>query len=315
MRALVADLGTTLVFGSTGLLGSAFLRRLSCVGWSSADGDLRHRAVVEAAFARHHPRTVILCAAVVDGVGAQSKDPMRFVTDNLVMGTYLLEQAALRAESTRVLFVSSSTVYPESLTGAAADESWPLAPHPHYQGVGGVKVYLEGLCDFYHRKYGLDVRIIRPTAIYGPGDRSSHVIPDLLRRAEAGEDPLTVWGRPDTVRDFVFVDDVVDAGLAVLEHGAAGEVYNVGSGVPTTIAELAEAVLVATRGLDWVVSREERAAPLTVYDVSKPIAIARREVSIERAARRLGWAPKVPLAEGLKRTVAWMRRAKMEATS
>lgn len=318
-----------MVTGASGLLGSAVVRaceaeRFDVVGSSRAGilGATGHGDLCDALIAANHiaiakPDVVVHCAAKVAGVAEARKDPAAFVTDNLVMSARLFEACAkakgANGRSPLLVFVSSSTVYPERFTATdlrdyMAHEGWPLAPHALYQGVGGVKVYLESLLDFYAEKYGLRSCVVRPTAIYGPGDRSSHVIPDLLRRAEAGEDPLTVWGSPDTVRDFVYVDDVARGILATIEQ--PGCIVNLGSGVGTTVRELAETVLATVRGVEWLAGREDRStAPLLLFDQSKPQAIPVRRVSIEHAKKILGWEPRVSLAEGLRETLIWMRRA------
>lgn len=294
-----------LITGARGLLGSAFERKLSgdCVGVKHL--DLTWADNCEKVLSANRPAVVIHCAAKIGGIAEQQADPSMPVTLNLVLTAKLFEACAKADPQPKVLFVSSSTVYPAC--DWPVDESVLPDPAPCYQGVGGVKAYLESLARFYFDKFNLDVRIIRPTAIYGPGDRSSHVIPDLLRRAMVKEDPLVVWGDPGTVRDFVYVDDVVEAGLAALERGQPRRPYNVGSGAPITIAGLANAVIVAVRGLDWVVGREESSAPLLAFDATKPQAVSVRQVNVNRSKVELGWMAKTSLSEGLRQTVAWMR--------
>ena len=253
--------------GATGLLGSA----VACLAEEhghevvrahsngitgvTSHGDLCVDAdnIVRCA---KNPDVVIHCAAKVAGVKTAAADPAAFVTDNLVGGARLSEACAKAKPQPLLVFVSSSTVYPIRVgptwdtrvtppidISDIATESWPLAPHPIYQGVGGVKVYLEQLLDFYEAKYGLKSCVVRPTAMYGPGDRSDHVIPDLIRRALGGEMPLKVWGDLTTIRDFVYVDDVARGVLkATLQPGC---IVNLGSGTKTTILELADTVIAA----------------------------------------------------------------------
>ena len=326
-----------LVTGASGLLGAAVCRQLykqgvpyfAHLGSGSgsptkrvpadvrehatlkAAGDLCNREHVEGLFKLSlpihvelpHITGVIHCAARISGIAGQKADPSYAVTDNLCMTARLLEAAAKAGLKDtdghwgRFVFVSSSTVYPSR--GRPMHEDDDLGPDACYEGVGNMKIYCEQLPRFYRNKFGLCYSAVRPTAVYGVGDWSNHVIPDLLRRALAGETPLKVWGGISTIRDFVYVDDVAEACVRAAKgpdrEGAAGP-FNVGSGQKTTILDLARAVLHACdRSGDAVLS------------VDGPEAIPYRQVSIARAATGLGWSPQVTLEEGLRRTAEWMK--------
>mgnify|MGYP001583112879 CR=1 FL=1 len=310
-----------LVLGATGLIGSAVVRRLTAdghevLGLSSRDGDLRVPGIAAHFIDTAYADVVVHCAARIGGIAAQKADPSAAVLDNLVMGAQVIDACA-KAKSpscsgTKLVFISSSTVYPMRIGDdgegnpcyMTAKEDWPRIPEPLYRGVGGVKVYLESLIDFYTDSFGLQSVILRPTAGSGPGERADHVIPDLIRRALAHEDPLVVWGDPYTVRDFVYVDDVASAVAGVVTKPQLPGPFNVGSGERTTIRHLAQTILATIRGAQWVTAREDNSSvgPI-LYDTTKPTAIPFRAVSIERARLVLNWKPEVMLEEGIRRTV------------
>lgn len=319
-----------LVTGGTGLVGSAVMRRLATAGVEAvaasssgiknftAHGDLRVPGIADQLLTITKPDAVVHCAARLGGVAWQRANPAGPITDSLVMAVNVFEAAA-RARA-YLVFLSSSVVYPVPSNVYPASEGWEPSPEPQYRGVGGMKVYLESLLAYYVVAFpGFHYTILRPTAVYGPGDRgfaddSGHVVPDLLRRADCGEVPLVVWGRPNIVRDFVYVDDVADAVYAalLLRKRVAEGIFNVGSGQKTTIGELAEKVMLAVHGMHRLVEMEDRyATGAVLFDASRPTSsLLYRQVSIERARAALDWFPAMSLDEGLKKTLAWWRAEK-----
>lgn len=279
----------TAVSGHGGLVGDTGL-------WAIAEDLTRSTRIVESV----RPEALVIAVGYAVGIAAQRAATPQVVTGTLLATTRLLDAAA-RSGVGRVLLISSTTVYPESdrpMMEAQGDPGWPLAPV--YEGVGAMKRYLESLARFHQARQGLPVAILRPGPVYGPWDNfdpvTGHVIPALLSRALARETPLTVWGTGDEVREFVYIDDVVRAGLLALAAAPSGP-FNVGSGESVTIAGLAAAVLRAVGRPDTPV----------VFDPARPVAIPTRRLDSRRIATALGFTPAVRLDEGLVRTVRWIR--------
>ena len=243
---------------------------------------------------------VFLCAANSTGAAVTNANPAVHVTPNLLINAHVLE-AASEAKVNGLLYVSSTTVYPPVAYAVREDEGFSGEPYDLYFGVGWMKRYTEKLAEFFHRRYGLPVALVRPTAVYGPYDKfdhaTSHVLPALIRRALEGEDPFVVWGDGTAVRDFVYATDVTRGLLAALGRAADCQPINLGSGQAATVRECVELILKLT---GWKGSK-------VVYDPSKPNAIPYRQVDITRARERLGYRPQVSLEEGLRCTIDWYK--------
>jgi len=242
---------------------------------------------------------VILCAANTSGAAMMAKNPIAHVTTNLLINSQVLEAACL-AKVERLLFVSSTTVYPAVNYPVTEAEGFTGEPHSSYFGVGWMKRYIEKLAEFYYQRYGLKIAIIRPTNIYGPYDKfdfeTSHVLPALIRRAVEKQNPFEVWGDGSAVRDFIYVSDLVEALLLTLENYAECQPLNIGSGQPVTIKESVELILKLTGDH----------AP-AIYDASKPTTIPLRIVDLTKAETILGFKPQVSLEAGLRKTIDWYR--------
>ncbi len=305
-----------LVTGATGLIGSHVVDELRRRGARLRATVHRREPAV-----RHHDveyvladltepaasgelvagvQVAILCAANTSGAAVMASNPVAHVTTNLMINAHLLEAAA-NAGLERLLFVSSTTVYPAVAHDVREDEAFVGDPHESYFGVGWMKRYIEKLATFYHRHYGLPIAVIRPTNVYGPGDKfdfaTSHVLPALIRRAVERQQPFEVWGDGRAVRDFIYVDDLVDGLLRATERITDGSPVNLGSGQPVTIREAVEAVLRVAGHAD---------ADLR-FDPSKPSTIPLRTIDLTRAEQVLGFRASVTLEEGLRRTVDWYR--------
>ncbi len=303
-----------LVAGGTGLVGAGLSLRLQALG---ADWRATHFSRA----APFHPerflhadlpdldacveatrgmQDLFICAAQTFGAKMMKERPTALVLPNLKINASLLEAARISGVE-RVLFISSSTVYPLVFHPIREDElDLNQPPFELYVGVGGMKRYIEQLCRFYASRYGMKIGIIRPTNIYGPWDKfeddKSHVLPALIKRALAREDPYVVWGTGNTVRDFVFVDDFVEDVLGVLERYSVCDPINVSSGTTIRIREAVEVILKVTGH-----------AAKPVFDATKPEAIPFRTLSTIKYESLFGRPARTTFAEGIAKTVAWYR--------
>jgi GDP-L-fucose synthase len=295
------------VAGHRGLAGSAIVRALRRRGdvdlilRTRQELDLLDQAAVMAFFARERPEQVYLAAAKVGGILANNVQRGAFLYENLIIAATIIE-AARRHGTAKLLFLGSSCIYPRLCPQPMREEhllSGPLEQtnEPYaIAKIAGVK-----LVESYNRQYGTAYLSAMPTNLYGPGDNydleTSHVLPALIRKfheaKRAGNAPVDLWGSGAPLREFLYVDDLADACLFLMERCAAGEapmdLYNVGSGQETSIADLARLIqgIVGHRGeIRW--------------DATKPDGTPRKLLDTGRLAAR-GWTARVPLAEGIRR--------------
>ena len=198
------------------------------------------------------------------------------------------------------LDLNSSTGYPDIRKPLKEEEFWTDEPHSKYYGYGWMRRYREKLMEHVSRFSDMKIALARGTAIYGPNDnfdlKTCHVVPALIKRVLSGEDPFEVWGSPDVVRDFLYVEDVVRAGLLVLEKGESMKPYNVGSGEAITVGDIVDAILKATGK-----------TPEVFYEASKPTTIPFRMVSTERLEQELGFEKQYTFEQGIAETVKWFK--------
>ncbi|MBC7907955.1 MAG: NAD-dependent epimerase/dehydratase family protein [Rhodospirillaceae bacterium] len=244
---------------------------------------------------------LIHAAGSVGAAGVAPQDALLGMGTNLNLTANLL-WAAWGAGISRALVFSSSTGYPAADHAMAEDEFWEGDVHPSYHGYGWMRRYVERLAEFTAQRSKLHVCIVRPGAIYGRHDnfdpRCGHVVPSLIRRAEARENPFEVWGTGDEVRDLLHVRDFVRGCLLALEKSGNCDPINIASGQGTSVRELVTRVLAASAH-----------RPDIVFDPSRPTAIPIRLMDIAKARRLLGFAPTISLADGLADTVQWFREA------
>lgn len=300
---------TFYVAGHRGLAGSAMVRRLQAAGFqtivgkTSGDLDLKNRDAVFDFFAETKPRYVMLAAAKVGGILANSTYPVDFLSDNLRIQTNVLD-AARQNDVERLLFLGSSCIYPKFAEQPIREEAL-LTGHLEPTNDAYAIAKIAGIIHIQavRRQYGLPWISAMPTNLYGPNDNfsssGSHVLPALIRRYDeavaSGASSVTNWGTGSPRREFLYVDDMADACFHLLEHYDGPEQVNVGSGTDSTIKEIAE--MVAS-----VVGYTGR----TEWDSTKPDGTPKKLLDVSKLAQS-GWTSKISLKEGLERTVAWYR--------
>lgn len=242
---------------------------------------------------------VFHCAAHTAGAHEMATNPVAQITPNVLMNSLLLEAAA-KNKVKKFIFISSSAIYPELDIPISEDKGFEGDPPGNYFGVGWMKRYAEKLAEFYFKQYGMEVTIIRPSNIYGPYSsfdlERAHVLPALIRRFLERQNPLEVWGTPDVVRDFIYVDDFIRGALLACEKLSGFDVCNIASGQLYTIGE-AVAIIQELTGYRGAIT----------YNSSKPMTIQQRQVDVTKASKLLGFSPEISFREGLKRTIEWYK--------
>jgi GDP-L-fucose synthase len=310
---LITPADRIFVAGHRGMAGSAICRALQRVGYSNlltasrAELDLLDPQAVQRWFGEHKPTVVVLAAAKVGGIQANSSYPADFLLDNLKIETNVIE-TAWRSGVRRLLFLGSSCIYPKFAEQPIREEALLTgALEPTNEWYAIAKIAGLKLCAALRCQHGFDAISLMPTNLYGPGDNyhptNSHVLPALIRRfheaAERGDAKVTCWGSGTPLREFLHVDDLGEACVFALEQWQPGhdelQHLNVGTGVDLSIRELAQAVAAAT-GFAGEIN----------WDSSKPDGTPRKQLDVSRLAA-LGWRARIPLAEGLASTVAEFR--------
>ncbi len=285
-----------LVLGHKGMVGRAVTRTLKAKGYNvmTFDADLRMQPEVSIVFS-HKYDYVFVCAAKVGGIMANSTNPVSFLYDNTMIALNVLT-AAHRAEVQNLMFLGSSCVYPKManqpikeeylLTGLleATNEAYAIAK------IAGLK-----LCDAFSKQYGRNYVAVMPTNLYGIGDKydlqNSHVLPALIHKAHLAKEErvfdLVVWGSGTPRREFMYVDDMADACVFLMESGYKDGLINIGVGKDVSIKELAELVCKVVRYEGEI-----------VFDTTKPDGTPRKLLDVSKLTA-LGWKPKTSLADGI----------------
>ena len=297
------------VAGHRGLVGSSVWRKLESAGFSrllgqtSAELDLREREAVFDFFAREKPTNVILAAAKVGGIAANSTFLVDFLSENLRIQVNVLD-AALAHGVERLLFLGSSCIYPK-LAPQPIKEEYLLTGHLDPTNDAYAIAKIAGILHVQaaRRQHGRSWISAMPTNLYGPGDnfspRGSHVLPALVRRydeAQSSAVPLVVnWGSGNPRREFLHVDDLASACLHLLDNYDGASHVNVGTGEDHTIREIAS-----------MVADEVGYTGETRWDTSKPDGTMQKLLDVSMI-RELGWRPTIGLREGIASTVSWYR--------
>ena len=295
------------VAGHQGLVGSAILRRLQDEGYrnlltrSRSELDLENQQGVNELFASEQPDYVVLAAAKVGGIYANSTYPAEFIRSNLVIQMNVIE-AAYNAGVRKLLFLGSSCIYPKHAEQPIREDALLQGPlEPTNEPYAVAKIAGIKMCQAYNRQYGTNFVSVMPTNLYGPNDNfdlmGSHVLPALIRKFHeakvSGQADVVVWGSGQVYREFLHVDDMADACVFVLKHYDGSEILNIGCGRDVTIAEVAQLVK-ETVGFEGAIT----------FDRTKPDGSPRKLLDVSRLFA-LGWRPRIGLREGLEETYAW----------
>lgn len=293
------------VAGGSKALGSAIIRAFAQAGLdclaSAREPDLRNQMAVDAFFEAERPDWVVYAAGKAGGIGLNRRAPAELILDNLLSATHVLH-AAHRSCVKKLLYLASSCVYPKDAAQPIREDSMYTGPlEPTNLAYASAKLAGLELCRAIRQQHGADFNIAVPTNYFGPGDdfspENSHVVGALMARMRAaraeGQPELSIWGTGQARREFLYVDDVADAAVFLMRGQSWDGPLNIGSGEAVSIAELAQ-MLKGVTGY----------AGQLVYDTSKPDGMPVKVLDSSRLAA-LGWAPKVPFAEGLSRTYDW----------
>lgn len=295
------------VAGHNGLVGSAIVDRLKKAGFNNivtrrfAELDLRNQKAVEDFFAKEKPEFVFLAAAKVGGIKANSDFKAEFAYDNLMIEANVIH-AAYKNNVKKLLFLGSSCIYPRNCPQPIKEEYLMTGALEKTNDAYAVaKIAGITLCQAYNTQYGTHYISCMPTNLYGPHDNfdleSSHVLPALLAKfitAKNQQAPnVTIWGTGTPFREFLYVDDLADAVLFLMQNYEGNEIVNVGTGVDVSIAQLAHAIkdIVGFKGA-------------LIFDPTKPDGTPRKLLNVDKI-HGLGWRAKTSLEDGIRKTLAW----------
>lgn len=298
------------VAGHRGLVGSAIMRCLEQNGYQNIitrthqEMDLRNQQVVQDFFTAEKPEYVFLAAAKVGGIWANNNAPADFMYDNLMISANVI-RAAYEHKVKKLLFLGSSCIYPK-MAPQPIKEDYLLTGslEPTNEGYALAKISGMQLCKFYRRQYGCDFISAMPTNLYGINDNfdlnSSHVLPALIRKfheAKVENKPeVVLWGTGKVLREFLYVDDLADALLHLMNNYSDESHVNVGTGEDLSIHDLALTV-------KEVVGYQGN----IVYDSSKPDGTPRKLLDVS-LLHSLGWHHTVALRQGVAEVYEWYKR-------
>ena len=303
------------VAGHRGMVGSAIVRALRAAGHTSvimrtsAELDLRDGAATRAFLATEQPAAVVMAAARVGGIKANSTEPYDFLYDNLAMAANVID-GSRRAGVRKLLFLGSSCIYPKMAPQPIREESLLTGPlEVTNEAYAIAKIAGIKLCDHARAQYGCDFISAMPCNLYGTGDNfsleHSHVLPAIIRKMHEaklrGDASLRLWGTGTPLREFLHADDLAEACVLLLERYSQAGHINVGSGEELSIRQLAEQIA-------QVVGFTGRLE----FDPSMPDGTPRKLMDVSRI-RALGWKHRITLTEGIRGAYAWYLAHSAEA--
>jgi GDP-L-fucose synthase len=290
-----------LVLGASGMVGSALVRAAKESGFgevlqpTSRDLNLMDQAQTHAYLAEQRPDNVVIAAAKVGGIHANSTYPADFIYQNMMIAANAIE-GAYRAGVKRLMFLGSTCIYPKFAEQPIKEESLlTSALEPTNEAYAIAKIAGLKLCQYYRQQYGVCYHSAMPTNLYGPGDnyhpQNSHVLPALIRRfheAKLNQVPeVAIWGTGTPLREFLHADDAAAGILHLLRLENPPDWVNLGCGTDISIGDLAQLVSDAV-GYEGAIT----------FDTSKPDGTPRKLTDISRI-KETGWAPKIPIEQGV----------------
>ena len=293
------------VAGHKGLVGSAIKRRLEEQGYENVYYaereffDLRDRTAVDSYFNTAKPDYVFLAAAKVGGIIGNKNHKAEFIYDNLMIQSNVID-AAYRNGVKKFMFLGSSCIYPKHAEVPIKEDQLLTDPlEPTNDAYAIAKIAGIKMCESYREQYGFQTVSVLPCNLYGVNDNfhpeNSHVIPGMMRKFVEAEGDVTLWGDGTPMREFLYVDDLADACIFLMDNYFESDIINVGTGEDITIKELAETIadVVEYKGkLKW--------------DTTKPNGTMRKVMDVSKI-KSMGWEPKVSLKEGLERTYEYFK--------
>ena len=298
------------IAGHRGLVGSALVRALELRGFTNiimrehSQLDLRNQQAVNNFFAQERPDYVFLAAAKVGGIKANMDAPAEFLYDNLAIELNVIH-AAYTHKVKKLLFLGSSCIYPRNCPQTMKEEYLLTSElEKSNEGYAIAKIAGLKLCEFYNKQYGANFISCMPTNLYGPQDnfdlQTSHVLPALLHKCCAAKnnnkESITVWGTGNVYREFLFIDDLTEACLFLMNHYEGSELINVGTGQDITIKDLAYTI-------KNIIGFEGE----LIFDTTKPEGTPRKLLNVDKLTE-LGWRATTSLEEGIKKTLNWCTR-------
>ena len=295
------------VAGHNGLVGSAIVRNLKSAGYSNlvvkprAELDLQDSSQVLRFFELEKPEYVFLSAAKVGGIQANNIYRADFLLQNLKIQNNVIE-SSYRNNVRKLMFLGSSCIYPK-LAPQPLKESYLLTGElePTNEPYAIAKIAGIKLCESYNIQYGTDYISVMPTNLYGPNDnfdlQNSHVLPAMIRKfvtaKEEGQKTVTIWGTGSPKREFLYVDDMADACVYLMNRYSGNEMVNIGTGVDLSIKELA-LLIKKLVGFDGEL----------VFDTTKPDGTPKKLLDVSKLSN-LGWNARTTLEKGIKLSIDW----------
>jgi GDP-L-fucose synthase len=296
----------TLVTGGGGFLGSHLVERLEADGQDvvvprRSGYDLTRWDDAERLFRETEPERVFHVAGEVGGIGANRASPGRFWFANLMMGAHVLELCRLQKVD-KLVIVGTVCAYPKfAQVPFREDDLWSGYPEETNAPYGVAKKSILVGAQSYRQQYGLNSIFLLPANLYGPRDNfdleTSHVIPDLIRKMLESRERVVLWGDGSPTREFLYVDDCVEGLTLAAERYDGADPVNLGTGNEISIRDLAELIAELT-GFEGEIE----------WDSSMPNGQPRRSLDASRARELFGFEARVPLRDGLERTIAWYRQ-------